>query len=357
MAAGSGAGAEVTALAESLQAYACAARQFLKKDLTKITDLSDKTTKDAHCDRKLSDCLKKLDDEWYHSVIVTANLIFKDVKKNKNTGFLFYRGKDLPDKIYACFKKFKKTSGISGEDKWNPADIWMIKKGFKFDEDQQTLKDLNRYLYDEFNNNNLIGISLKKVPLKYTVHSKIYNKGKPDVAEFKAFRPGKNMTDSKDIYIEFVSDKKDGEVQLRTFSSRPEPAAWQGEIKGKTAAGGKIGGGLVIRAAVESGIPLTKLITPQQFKAEITKPKDETFKKFAMMFKELSGSKDKLEDLIKQAKAHQKVDKTWWLTKFIGINYCYTIMKNKKQDEVIKWLYQYGSSQTKNSSIFIKYSA
>ena len=34
--AGSGAGAEITALGESLQAYACAARQQLKKDLTEI---------------------------------------------------------------------------------------------------------------------------------------------------------------------------------------------------------------------------------------------------------------------------------------------------------------------------------
>ncbi len=33
------------------------------------------------------------------------------------------------------------------------------------------------------------------------------------------------------------------------------------------------------------------------------------------------------------------------------------IMKNKKENEVIKWLYQYASSQTKNSCIFIKYSA
>ena len=34
----SGAGAEVTALAESLQAYACATRQFLGKDLIDVVD-------------------------------------------------------------------------------------------------------------------------------------------------------------------------------------------------------------------------------------------------------------------------------------------------------------------------------
>ena len=91
--------------------------------------------------------------------------------------------------------------------------------------------------------------------------------------------------------------------------------------------------------------------------------KDKTETDFFMdLFKKMKKnatklSADELEDLIKQAKAHQKQDKTWWLTKFIGVNYCYTIMKNGKEDDVIKWLYQYGSSQTKNSSIFIKYSA
>jgi hypothetical protein len=38
----SGAGAEVTALAESLQAYACATRQFLGKDLIDVSQITDK---------------------------------------------------------------------------------------------------------------------------------------------------------------------------------------------------------------------------------------------------------------------------------------------------------------------------
>ena len=79
--AGSGAGAEVTALGERLQAYTCAARQYFGKDLTDISQVTDKTSKDADCDRKLTDCLLQLDEDWFHSSIVTANLIFKDIKK------------------------------------------------------------------------------------------------------------------------------------------------------------------------------------------------------------------------------------------------------------------------------------
>ena len=66
----SGAGAEVTALAESLQAYACAARQLLGKPLTSITDVNEKTVKGfSDCDRPLNRCLKELDGDWFHSVI------------------------------------------------------------------------------------------------------------------------------------------------------------------------------------------------------------------------------------------------------------------------------------------------
>ena len=87
-----------------------------------------------------------------------------------------------------------------------------------------------------------------------------------------------------------------------------------------------------------------------------TNPTDADFKKFATMFKELSGSKEKLETLITQAKAGHRKDKTWWMSKYIGIDLVYTMLKEKKMDALCKYIYEYASSATKNSSIFIKYS-
>jgi hypothetical protein len=352
---GSGAGSEVTALAESLQAYACATRQFLGKDLTDISQVTDKTTKDADCDRTLAACLKTLDEGWFHSVITTANQIFRDVPDNASQKFTFYRGGKLVSQVYAEFGKFRKESGITGDDKWNPADIWMVKKGFNFKSGWKTLSEYNLYIYNEFAKTNLIGISLKKVP-KGDAQSKIYNNGKPLVAEFTGVKLGPNMYDSKDIYIQFKSEGKDGEIQLRNFSSRPVTSSWQGEIKGKTAAGGKIGGGLVMRAAIESGISESKLTLPNKFGPLVENPKEDTFKKFATMFKEVSKTNKKVDDLIAEAMMYQRKDKTWWMSKYLGVSYVYTIIKEKKQSEVAKWLYEYGSSATKNSSIFIKYS-
>jgi hypothetical protein len=351
----SGAGAEVTALAESMQAYACATRQFLGKPLIDISQVTTKTIADADCDRTLKQCMDGLDENWFRSVVLTANLIFDEVpgaKTGKN--FKFYRGGKLVESIYDGWRKFKTGSGITGDDKWNPADIWMAKKDFKIKSDWPTLTDYNRYVYDEFARTNLIGISLKKLGPKEEPHSKIFNNGKPLIAKYTGIKLGRTMTDSKDIYIKYNSEGKDGEVQFRNFSSRPVPSSWQGEIKGKSAAGGKIGGGVIFQGAIDVGIPRSKLTLPNQ--VPIDKPTEADFKKFATMFKELSGSKEKIEVLTVLAKAGHRQDKTWWMSKYIGIDLIYTVIKNKKQDELCKYIYEYASSATKNSSIFIKYS-
>lgn len=351
----SGAGAEVTALAESMQAYACATRQFLGKDLQDVSQITEKTISDADCDRTLKQCLKGLDENWFRSVVLTANLIFSEVPDaNSGKKYKFYRGGSLVNEIYDNWRNFKSGSGITGDDKWNPADIWMIKKTFKLETKFDTLGDYNRYMYDAFAKTEMMGISLKKIGPKDSPHSKIFNNGKPLIAKFTGVKLGMNMLDSKDIYIQYKSEGKDGEVQLRNFSSRPQPSSWQGEIKGKSAAGGKIGGGIIMQGAIDVGIQRTKLTFPNQ--VPIDKPTETDFKKFATMFKELSGSKEKLENLIIQAKAGQRKDKTWWMSKYIGIDLIYTVIKEKKQDALCKYIYEYASSATKNSSIFIKYS-
>lgn len=351
----SGAGAEVTALAESLQAYACATRQFIGKPLQDVSQITEKTIGDADCDRTLKKCMAGLDEQWFYSVIKTANKIFEEVPDAKNgKKYKFYRGGKFVDSIYDEWRKFKKGSGITGDDKWNPADIWMVKKTHKHQYNFPTLRDYNAYMFNLFAKTECIGISLKKLEKGGDPHSKIFNAGKPLTAKYKGVKLGMNMTDSKDIYIEYESENKAGSVQLRNFSSRPVPSSWQGEIKGKAAAGGKIGGGIIMEGAIDIGVRKSDLTLPSQ--VPINNPKDADFKKFATMFKELSGSKEKLENLITQAKAGHRKDKTWWMSKYIGIDLVYTVQKAGKINDLCSYIFQYASSATKNSCIFIKYS-
>ena len=354
----SGAGSEITALAESLQAYACATRQYLGKDLTSVTDISDETIKDADCDRTLDQCIDGLNAQWFHSVVVTANKIAKDFRINKSSNYMYYRGGDLVASIYSEFSNFRKQSGIVGDDKWNPADIWMAKKGFKFESDWPSLEDYNRYIYDNYHDKKLVGISLKLVP-KGDASSKVYNDGMPITAKYENIKINPVPIESKDVYIQFKTDgNKTGEIQLRNFSSRPVPSSWQGEIKGKTAAGGKIGGGLLIKAAQESGVPNSKLTQPSSFSSSIDKPSEQLIKEFVDMFCSLANITNAAEKkrIMQLVKIKQKEDKTWWLSKYLGVAYCYAVLNSGKVDDVTKWLYGYGSSATKNSSIFIKYS-
>lgn len=351
----SGAGAEVTALAESLQAYACATRQFLGKDLLDISQITDKTTGDAECDRTLKQSIAGLDEQWFYTVIQTANKIFQDVP-NAKTGkqYKFYRGGSFVDSIYEEWRRHKKGSGITGDDKWNPADIWMVKKTHKHQYDFPSLQEYNKYMYDIFANANCIGISLKKLGKGENVHSKIFNAGTPITANFTGVKLGMVMSDSKDIYIQYKSEGKPGEVQLRNFSSRPVTSSWQGEIKGKAAAGGKIGGGVIFEGALSVGVPRAKLTLPPQ--TPINKPTDKDFKDFATAFKTLSGTKEKVENLIVAAKAKHRQDKTWWMSKYIGVMLVNTVINEGKMDDLSSYIFQYASSATKNSCIFIKYS-
>jgi hypothetical protein len=351
----SGAGAELTALAESLQAYACATRQHLGKPLLDVSQITPKTIADADCDRTLKQCMDGLDEQWFYTVIKTANAIF-DTVPNSKTGrnYTFYRGGKFVDSIYDEWRRFKKGSGITGDDKWNPADIWMVKKGYKHKTGFSSLKDYNLHMYNAFANVELIGISLKKLGKNDEAHSKIFNAGKPLTARFTGVKLGQVMTDSKDIYIQYDSEGKSGEVQFRNFSSRPVTSSWQGEIKGKAAAGGKIGGGIIFEGAEFVGVPKHQLIHPP--KTPIDKPSDKDFKEFATAFKNLSGSKEKLENLIIHAKAGHRQDKTWWMSKYIGIMLVDRVMKAGKIDDLCAYIFQYASSATENSCIFIKFS-
>jgi hypothetical protein len=351
----SGAGAEVTALAESLQAYACATRQFLGKPLMDVSQITSKTIGDADCDRTLKQSLDGLDEQWFYTVIKTANKIFEDVP-NAKTGkqYKFYRGGTVVDSIYEAWRRHKQGSGITGDDKWNPADIWMIKKTHEHKYDFPSLQKYNEYMYDLFANVECIGISLKKLGKGDEPKSKIFNAGKPITAEYTGVKLGETMTDSKDIYIQYKSEGKDGEVQLRNFSSRPVTSSWQGEIKGKAAAGGKIGGGVIFEGALSVGVPKTKLVMPN--KTPIEKPTDKDFKEFATAFKSLSGTKKKVEELIIEAKAGHRRDKTWWMSKYIGVMLVNTVIQEKKINDLSSYIFQYASSATKNSCVFIKYS-
>ena len=348
----SGAGAEVTALYESLQAYACAARQHKGKDLESIFELKAANTKAADCDRTLKQCMDQFggDEEYQYSIIATANKFFKEYKIT--SGYIFLRGGSKVDAIYSAWRKHKQGSGISGDDKWNPADIWAMKTSYTHKSNFKTLGEYNAFILDSYNKKKLIGISLKKVP-RGVVKSKVYNDGKSTItAKFKEVKPMDDVTSSKDVYFVVTHNGTPYNIQLRNFSSRPVTSSWQGEIKGKSAAGGKMGGGLLVEHAVGAGV---KLKAPNQFNANIA-PSDTLLTEFAKMYVGINPKgKETQKEVKTKAKALAKVDPTWWMSKYLGVYYAYSVVKSGKKDVVASRIYRYASSASENSSVYCKY--
>ena len=84
--------------------------------------------------------------------------------------YYFVRGdNDIDDgAIKKAFLRVKKQTNIKSEDKWNPADIWLVRKKKKVDiinhlNSETTIDCLNNAIQQLLGKGDLIGISLKKI--------------------------------------------------------------------------------------------------------------------------------------------------------------------------------------------------
>ena len=257
--AGSGGGAKETSFTESGQCYYTSLVFNVIKRKLKQTDCTpenlEKAAKFVDATISLKDFLKDGPQPWVDSDIYrrTANLIYDKYKTKFKIPVYCHRGSRFMDNIYKAKKVVMKSDKFSApgsfsNDKWNPGDIWLSSFPMKSQplKESNTWAELNQKVLDfagelkKQPKTSLLGVSLKKLP---DVGGKVdtYNssKRKHNVnVKFKGFRFGKtgDFFSSMDIYLQFDV----AEVQLRAFNTT---SAWQGEIKGLAAAGGKIGGG------------------------------------------------------------------------------------------------------------------
>jgi len=257
--AGSGGGARETSITESGQCYYTSLAFNVIGDELKQTDCTPENLKKAsnYVDATISleDFMKEGPQSWIDSDIYrrTANLIYNKYKRKFKKTVYCHRGSRFMDNIYKAKRgvmqsdKFSAPGSFSN-DKWNPGDIWLSSFPMKSQplKESNTWAELNQKVLDfagelkKQPKTSLLGVSLKKLP---DVGGKVdtYNssKRKHNVSvKFKGFRFGKtgDFFSSMDVYLQFDV----AEVQLRAFNTT---SAWQGEIKGLSAAGGKIGGG------------------------------------------------------------------------------------------------------------------
>ena len=360
---GSGGGSAATAIQEAAQCVYAAMRYY-------CGDVKHFTMEDLECGWKHTDApgvklqdIMGLPKEWKEGSWKGANEIFEKVG---GTGWKFVRGDSIIDDgaIKKAFGRVKKQTNLSSEDKWNPADIWMVKESEiaaikKHLDGENTIDCLNNALLQRFNDKTLIGISLKKIE----GNAKMDIKNNQPAAIRKANEKAKfekydlTFTSSMDVYLYYGSGTFE-KFQARNFGGSSK-GDWKLELKGKSAAQGKIQGAVVIELLKNAGF--TNI---SQFKIPTWAESDQNARNAGDITTEIYNLLKKHDaknfDKTKKAEANNKSqiatqDKSWRYSKLAGLRFLDWLKHTcSDKDMAMKEIYLYASSQSDKSSVYYK---
>ena len=359
---GSGGGAAATAIQEAAQCVYAAMRYY-------CGDKEVYTEEDLKCGMehvdvggtKLEDIMG-LPKEWKEGSMKGANEIFEKVGDGK---YKFVRGDRLLDdgSIKKAFGRVKGQTNLSSEDKWNPADIWMVEESEveairKHLDGENTIDCLNNALLQLFNEQKLMGISLKKIEGKARMDIKNNQSAAVRKANEKANFQKYDLTflSSMDVYLYYGPGQFE-KFQARNFGGSSK-GDWKLELKGKSAAQGKIQGTVLIellRNAGFSNISQFKIPTWAESDPNARNAEDITTEIYNLL-KDYSADKF---DKAPKAEANNKAqialqDKSWRYSKLAGLRFLDWLTKCKDPDMAMKEIYLYASSQSDKSSVYYK---
>jgi hypothetical protein len=381
--AGSGGGADVTAMTESLQCYYCS-WVFNFASMHPVKSVSDAQLKAAaryaSTDVPLQKCIDKGPEAWVDDGVYLkiANKLYSEYR-NKIGGKKTYwhRGDAYMKAIYDQKKKTQKLDaqsdnpqapGSFSDDKWNPGDIWMSTITTNPIAESVDWATLNQQVYSlgggKYGNSvTTLGISLKRIAPSATPKIEHYNVPKvaKDYATFTGWKFGKTgeFFSSQDIYI-YTSK---GDIQFRTFNGA---TSWQGQIQGSAAAGGKIGGGNVdfyvrqvlggkgIYNGFDGKSPEAQLITSMN---QNKNHAQEMYK----LYVSLNSKQMVKKPVIPEAEFVAEWNKStpnFRNSKSICLYFLQEFYRGKKsqQDDIVGRMFLYAASNTDQSSYFIKVS-
>ena len=344
--AGQGGGAASTAIQESSQSIVNSIAYNIKKGAISTEDLTNENIEKAYSLSDVSSTLEEVKDfilnqkSWTNTFIVSANTLLSTFP---NSNFQQHRGSEFVNKIYDAYKIAKKEANLSMQsDKWNPADIWMVDKSILGMSFPTELKELNATLADLYSNNKLIGVSLKKTGAEAKLST--YNLSEKDkegyTYEGSDSRPSNNNT---------VIKYSDGEITFRTFNFATNFA---GEIKGKTAAHGKIGQGAI--NDILTSFNISPLTPPNELQTQFKEKNSDLIDAFYSNYTKIVGSisKEEFNKLVNEK------DLNWLVSKYLSTSLAAKIeaQSPETQNEIVSDIIRYASSATKSSSVFAKIS-
>ena len=365
---GSGGGAAATKIQEAAQCVYAAIRYYCG-DVKVITE------DDLKCGMKYTNApgvtleeIEALPKEWKDSSWEGA----KEIKQKINgDGWTFVRGDNKIEKeISEAFKRVKGQTNLSSEDKWNPADIWMVKTNkigaieTKLKK-ENTIDCLNNYIQQARADEDLVGISLKKIEGSPKMVLLNDDDAATRKANEKAHYEKYDLTyDNKrkkdpypmDVYY-YYGPGTFQKFQARNFGG-PTKGDWKLELKGKSAAQGKIQGAVVRKLLDNAGFNVTKLTEP---KFNDCKPgkgngKDKITQDIYDLLDEFNAKNFTANKTTYNRIAYRS--QAWRYSKLAGLRML-KWLKDLGTDEAnraMKELYLYASSQSDKSSVYWKLS-
>ena len=335
---GSGGGSDQTDIQESSMCAVLAL--YYKLGGLEENDLTPENLKSVSSDIDTTSSIESIiefvtkNKNWVPTFIKTANLLSTYLGK----GYEYHRGSSFTDSLYAMWIKHKKDNGYSMKnDKWNPSDIWAVKPNAKSTTLNSTsLAEYNNQILDLYINGSLRGISLKKLGTEASV--KLLNKERS--SETEVLDNIISSPNSKDAYVQ---TKSGALLQLRTTGGK----SFQGELKGKTANQGKIGGGVIKSFLGKAGLGS---IPSQQESAALAQKADDSF------IRELKDLCSEYFDIEEEELRLKTFD--WLNSKYQALKLA-KVLKTGDQDKVSEALtdiVNYASSQSSISSVYLKVS-
>jgi hypothetical protein len=358
---GSGGGAAQTATMECAQCIYAAAI-FSGKSLSVDDELPftewGKYSANFDVDKSLRDIEEAFDQSWIDSSIRIGN----EMKKNIKGSYIFHRGSSFVNEIETVFKNLnaaEKPKPFTNINKWTPADIWAVKSGASFDFNRHsTLGEFTNDLKELYNSGDLIGISLKKSTSNSVTVVENNTTGfirRP--VEYGGYdkQSDRSFFNSKDYYI-YLGKDKTVKMQLRTFDNAK---SWQGEVKGKSAAAGKIGGG-VLESIMIRNSTLTKFPYDNNTLKELaTNPTPQFLEELYNMFIGLEGSRMKKDAFVKSASA-KRIGRVggadWRFSKYRSMFFVSQLEDNKRiANTVCDNIAAYSMSQSDEAAPHVVY--
>ena len=362
---GSGGGSAATAIQEAAQCCYTAMRYY-------CGDVKHFTTDDFKCGWKYTDAPKvkleeimSLPQEWKESSWEGAKEIFKKVGAGK---YVFVRGDAMVEKaISAAFNRFKGDTNLASEDKWNPADIWMVKASRRRKivqklNAERTIDCLNNYLQQARKDGELIGISLKKIEGKPKMT--LMNGQDPkvmaenDKAHFAKYdltfdNGRKKDSHPMDVYLYYGTGTFQ-KFQARNFGG-PTKGDWKLELKGKSAAQGKMQGKVVSTLLKDAKFGQFNDWGSEQHWSKAKNGKlDDDIYDLLVKYNAKGLKRDKKGKEEDKKWIAEEAEQAWKYSKWSGLKLLDWIHSHKDKNQIMKELYLYASSQSNKSSVYWK---